>query len=49
MPARRPARVSGPRTKYTEDHFAVAGVFSEDSDGERSPKGEREGKGRGPA
>lgn len=39
MPARRSARVSGPRTKYTEDPFAVAGVFSEDSDRETSPKG----------
>lgn len=39
MPARRSARASGPRTKYTDDPFAAAGVLSEDNDADKPPKG----------
>lgn len=39
MPARRSTRASRPKTKYTTDPFAVAGVLSDDSETEKPPEG----------
>lgn len=44
MPSRRSTRDSGPRTKYTEDPFASAGLLSDASDEDKSPSGKRKGK-----